>query len=136
MSTRHVLSDRIVGRISPAAVSTENWRASVQPRARRYSTAWRTPLPESSASEPSGLTIRTSRDVAGLARLAQLEHAVGAHPRVAVAQAAHELGVQRRRALAGVDDQVVVAQRLPLLEAHQPSNAGRPSMLRAFLAST
>ena len=43
------------GRISPAAVLTENESRSVQPLWRRYITAWRTPLPDSSASEPSGL---------------------------------------------------------------------------------
>ena len=35
MSTRQVVSERIVGRISPAAVWIENWRASVQPVRRR-----------------------------------------------------------------------------------------------------
>ena len=35
MSTRQVVSERIVGRISPAAVWIENWRASVQPARRR-----------------------------------------------------------------------------------------------------
>ena len=43
------------GRIGPAAVSTENESSSTQPERRRYITAWRTPLPDSSASEPSGL---------------------------------------------------------------------------------
>ena len=48
----------IVGRISPAAVWIENVSASVQPRWRRYMIAWRAPLPDSSASEPSGLKMR------------------------------------------------------------------------------
>ena len=50
----------IRGRISPAAVRTEKVSWSTQPFLRRYSTASRTPLPDSSASEPSGLKIRTS----------------------------------------------------------------------------
>ena len=45
----------IRGRISPAAVRTENESCSVQPFLRRYITASRTPFPDSSASEPSGL---------------------------------------------------------------------------------
>ena len=58
MSTRHVVALRIVGRISPASVWIENVSASVQWR-RRYRIASRAPLPLSSASEPSGLKIRS-----------------------------------------------------------------------------
>ena len=43
------------GRISPAAVRTAKLSWSVQPFRRRYIAAWRTPFPDSSASEPSGL---------------------------------------------------------------------------------
>ena len=43
------------GRISPAAVLSENESCSVQPLRRRYIAASRTPFPDSSASEPSGL---------------------------------------------------------------------------------
>jgi hypothetical protein len=43
------------GRTSPATVRTEKLSSSVQPLRRRYITASRTPLPDSSASEPSGL---------------------------------------------------------------------------------
>ena len=57
MSTVHVVSPVIVGRISPAAVSIENVSDSVQPRRRRYMIASRAPLPDSSASDPSGLKI-------------------------------------------------------------------------------
>ena len=59
MSTRQLVADRIVGRISPATVWIENWSRSVQPRWRRYRIASRAPLPLSSASEPSGLKIRS-----------------------------------------------------------------------------
>ena len=59
MSTRQVVGPRIVGRISPAAVWIENWSWSVQPARRRYRIASRAPLPDSSASEPSGLKIRS-----------------------------------------------------------------------------
>ena len=48
-------SPSMCGRISPAAVRTEKLSSSVQPLRRRYITAWRTPFPDSSASEPSGL---------------------------------------------------------------------------------
>ena len=58
MSTVQVDSPVIVGRISPAAVSIENVSESVQPRRRRYMIASRAPLPDSSASDPSGLKMR------------------------------------------------------------------------------
>ena len=57
MSTVQVCSPVIVGRISPASVSIENVSDSVHPRRRRYMIASRAPLPESSASDPSGLKI-------------------------------------------------------------------------------
>ncbi len=56
---RHVVGPVIVGRISPAAVWIEKLSALVQPARRRYRIAWRAPLPDSSASEPSGLKIRS-----------------------------------------------------------------------------
>ena len=55
MSVRHVRSPVIVVRISPATVWIEEVSDCVQPCSRRYSSAWRAPLPDSSASEPSGL---------------------------------------------------------------------------------
>ena len=54
-----VVGPRIVGRISPAAVWIEKVSESVQPRSRRYMIASRAPLPDSSASEPSGLKMRS-----------------------------------------------------------------------------
>ena len=59
MSIRQVAGPRIVGLISPAAVWIENSSRSVQPERRRYMAASRAPLPDSSASEPSGLKIRS-----------------------------------------------------------------------------
>ena len=58
MSTVQRVSDSMRGRSSPATVWMENSRASVHPRRCRYMIASRAPLPESSASEPSGLKIR------------------------------------------------------------------------------
>ena len=58
MSTRQVVGPVIVGRISPASVWMLNVSASVQ-RRRRYRIASRAPLPDSSASLPSGLKIRS-----------------------------------------------------------------------------
>ncbi len=49
-----------VGVISPAAVRIVKVSRPVHPARRRYSTASRAPLPESSASEPSGLKMRSS----------------------------------------------------------------------------
>ena len=60
MSTVQVRSPVMRGRTSPAAVETEKVSCSVQPLRRRYMTASRTPLPDSSASEPSGLKMRRS----------------------------------------------------------------------------
>ena len=59
MSTRQVVGPVIVGRISPASVWMLNVSASVQPLRRRYMIASRAPLPDSSASLPSGLKIRS-----------------------------------------------------------------------------
>ena len=59
MSSVHVFSPVMCGRISPAAVWIEKRSESVQPERRRYMTASRAPLPDSSASEPSGLKIRS-----------------------------------------------------------------------------
>ena len=54
------------------------------------------------------------RDVAGLVGGREREHAVGADAEVPVAQGAHLVGVDAGR----LDDEVVVAERLPLLELH------------------
>ena len=59
-----------------------------------------------------------ARDVAGLAGRVEHEHAVGADAGVAVAQGADRIGLQRRVQPGSLDDHVVVAQGLPLLEAH------------------
>ncbi len=58
MSTRQVVGPVIVGRISPAIVWMLNVSESVQPERRRYMIASRAPLPDSSASLPSGLKMR------------------------------------------------------------------------------
>ena len=58
MSTVQVVGPVMRGRTSPAAVRSEKVSESVQPERRRYMTASRTPLPDSSASEPSGLKMR------------------------------------------------------------------------------
>ena len=58
MSTLQVVGLVIVGRISPAWVWMLNVSASVQPLRLRYRIASRAPLPDSSASLPSGLKIR------------------------------------------------------------------------------
>ena len=60
MSTVQVSGPVMRGRTSPAAVEIEKVSESVQPWRRRYITASRTPLPDSSASEPSGLKIRSA----------------------------------------------------------------------------
>ena len=59
MSTVHSVCEVIRGEIAPAAVWIRNESASVQSWRRRYMTASRAPLPDSSASEPSGLKIRS-----------------------------------------------------------------------------
>ena len=52
--------------------------ASVQPARRRYMIASRAPLPDSSASEPSGLKIRSRATKPALVGLGEQQHAVGA----------------------------------------------------------
>ena len=60
MASVAVSGEVMVGRISPALVSIENSLWSVQPALCRYRAACLAPLPESSASDPSGLKIRSS----------------------------------------------------------------------------
>jgi hypothetical protein len=74
----------------------------------------RRPLPLFSASVPSGLRMRR-RDFA--AHVGD-EHAVRAGAAVAVAQPHGLLACERRVEIGRVDDEVVVAQRLALEEAH------------------
>ena len=57
-------------------------------------------------------------DEAALVGLAQQQDAVRAHARVGRAEGADALGRELERELAFLDDGVVVAERLPLLEAH------------------
>ena len=86
MSTRQVVGPVIVGRISPASVWMLNVSASVQPLLLRYRIASRAPLPESSASLPSGLKILQAGDVARLVGLGEDQDAVRARPEVRVAE--------------------------------------------------
>ena len=72
----------IVGVTSPALVMIEKVSASVHPCERRYRTASRAPLPESSASDPSGLKIRSSATCAGVARRRQQQDPVRADAEV------------------------------------------------------
>ncbi len=91
--------------------------ASVQPRRRRYRTASRAPLPDSSASEPSGLKIRSRATKPGSSGGGEQQDAVGADAGVAVAEALDARRGQLERQRARLEDEVVVAERLPLLEA-------------------
>jgi hypothetical protein len=80
--------------------------------------ASRAPLPESSASEPSGIEDAQPGHVAALRRLAEHQDAVGADAGMGGAEPAHALRGQLEGELALLHDQVVVAERLPLLEGH------------------
>ena len=60
MSIVQVVGPVIVGRISPALVVIENVSVRARSWRRRYSTASRAPLPDSSASDPSGLKMRNA----------------------------------------------------------------------------
>ena len=55
---------------------------------------------------------------AGLVGLTQQQDAVGAHARVRGAEDPHPRGRELERELPFLDDGVVVAERLPLLETH------------------
>ena len=119
ISTLHVLSEVIVGRISPAAVSIENSSASVQPWRRRYRIASRAPLPDSSASEPSGLKIRSARHE----RAGSLGGEISSTPSEWAPKCAAQIrrtrsGRELEREIVALDDDVVVAERLPFLEPH------------------
>ena len=94
--------------------------ASVQPRRRRYRIASRAPLPDSSASEPSGLKIA---QVAPRTAGPRAATAAARRRRTRRSGPSHSVRDARRRQLerelVPLDDQVVVAERLPLLESHQ-----------------
>ena len=59
------------------------------------------------------------RDVAGSRWRREQQHAVGEEAEVRLAEPAHAGGRQLERQLVALDDQVVVAEGLPLLEAHR-----------------
>ena len=118
MSTRQVVSDGSSGG-SPRRRSGSRTVSGRSSRARRrYRIASRAPLPESSASEPSGLKIRSDATKPGSS--VRLSSSTPSAP-------GPECGSQSRRTRSrrqlerqrvALDDQVVVAQGLPLLEAH------------------
>src|SRR5215208_644785 len=99
----------IVGVTSPAFVMSVNVSSLVHPCERRYRTASRAPFPESSASEPSGLKMRSSATC--------FESPAGESSRIPPDPCWGQLP----RQLLALDDRVVVAQRGPLLEAHRAS---------------
>ena len=138
MSTRHVSGPVIVGRISPAAVWIEKLvllgpaaPAQVQDRLAR-AVARQLGLRAVGVEDPQ------VGHVLGVLAAATAQHPVGEHAEVAVAQPAHARGRELERQLVALDDQVVVAQRLPLLESHthrraesrisrgSPSSGSRP----------
>ena len=122
MSTAQVSGPVIRGRIGPAGVLIANSSESVWPRWRRYMIAWRAPLPESSASEPSGLKIRRSATNPGVGRAGEQEDPVGADPGMRIADPSGSApAVSGERELCGLDDQIVVSEGLPLLESHVAS---------------
>ena len=130
MSSVQVVAPVMCGRISPAAVWIEKRSESVQPARRRYMTASRAPLPDSSASEPSGLKIRSRATNPALGRLAQQEDPVRADAGVRIADALDAAGRELERQGPLLEDEVVVAERLPLLETDR-GHAGAESMVAA-----
>ncbi len=84
---------------------------------------------------PVGVEDAQVGDESGLVGLAQQQDAVGADAEVAVAQRAHPIGAQRRASRRCSSDEVVVAQRLPLLEGDR-GHAGPDSSSRRPPAAT
>ncbi len=82
----------------------------------------RLPLPENSASLPSGFRIWTRTCPAD-----RVEHqdAVAPGPQIGVADALDARRRERRREVAALDDEVRVPGRLPLLEPHPAEDTGR-----------
>ena len=136
MSTRQVVGPVIVGRISPAAVSIEKTSESVQPRRRRYRIASRAPLPDSSASEPSGLKIVSRATKPGSSGARQQQDPVGEDAEVAGADARTRAGVSANGSSRCLDHDVVVAERLPLLELSCGAAAYRLANLGIHVGSS
>ena len=119
MSIVQVVGPVIRGRISPAAVMIENVSLSVQPWRRRYITASRAPLPDSSASEPSGLKMRSAA-TKPRSSVSDSSSTPSEPTPVCGAQSSRDARRgQRERQIPLLDDDVVVAERLPLLELHE-----------------
>ncbi len=118
----------IVGRISPAAVSIEKVSESVQPRRRRYMIASRAPLPDSSASEPSGLKMRRWATKPRFSGCESSSRPSDPSPLCGAQMRRIALRRQLERQLVALDDHVVVPQRVPLLEsqtgAHDIAHGG------------
>ena len=118
MSTVHSLAEVIVGRIGPAAVWIENVSsigpsvaAQVQDRLAR-TVARQLGLGSVGVEDPQ------PRDVAGLVGLGQQQDPVGRDARVNGADRLDPRGRQLELERRGLDDHVVVAERMPLLELH------------------
>ncbi len=118
MSTVQVVGPVIRGRTSPAAVWIEKVSLSVQPLRRRYITASRTPLPDSSASEPSGLKIRSAATKPRSAGSDSSRMPSDRTPVWGSQSAWIRLGVSSKGRSRSSTISVVVAQGLPLLEPH------------------
>ena len=78
----------------------------------------RLPLPENSATEPSGFQITIS--ACAFSHGHDFEDAVRADPVANVAEPAGGLGVERLTGFPPLDEQVAVTERVPLRESHPP----------------
>ena len=70
----------------------------------------------------SGRPVRVPDDDLCLctSHFADLQHTVGAHPAVGVAEPAHVVCSERSHEIAPLDQQVGITERLPLRESHPP----------------
>ena len=97
--------------------------------------ASRAPLPESSASEPSGLKIRRRATKPGASGGESSSTPSAPGPAWRSQSLPHRRRREREAELGGLHDQVVVAERLPLLEPHRAHHARRGVAARRALCT-
>ena len=119
MSTRQVKRPVMLGRISPAAVWIEKVSSIGPAAAAQVEDRLARAVARQLGLRAVGVEDAQVGHVHGVLGPGELEDAVGEHAEMALAQAPHTRRRELERQLVVLDDQIVVAEGLPLLESHQ-----------------